>query len=236
MRPGIIAGLFQPNAEVILQPITTQHPLSLGLNISALYLGWQDPHSELWLPIGKMTWNHDRSEYYFAYTYGMKQSIEVSLVQKGELYGELDRLYHQQISKGVNLYFKPRMPLSRPDDAKEELAYFGLSTESVNPILYISRSGGRRVGDSYDVFPEVKQDIDGKYHFHFIPLDLAGNPDRHEYINRLGIGTKLNCVDGYLYDRHRVQIAQAPGYISDLCKSHPDSMKIEVAKMALLVY
>jgi hypothetical protein len=210
----------------------SNHLLAGGLEITALFLGWQDPQSELWLPVGKMTWDTNRRQYYFAYTHGMKQAVDISPIQKNLLWGEPERLEQVQISKGVNLKFKPRMPLARLDETKRELDYYGLSTDAIDPILFVSRSGGRRHSDSYDVFPEIQPDLDGKYHFYFIPLKIAtGDRHQHEYINRLAIGTELECSGAYLSDLHGMKIGKLPGYIANLASSHPHDLRVEVAKI-----
>jgi hypothetical protein len=58
-----------------------QEELQTG-QIKGLFLGWQDPHSHLWLLIGEMTWNLAKTEYYFAHTEGMRQAIQISPIQK----------------------------------------------------------------------------------------------------------------------------------------------------------
>ena len=63
---------------------TSQHPsLSQGREITGLFLGWQDYQSDLWLPVAKMTWAPDLSQYCFRYTKGMERAIEISPIDPG---------------------------------------------------------------------------------------------------------------------------------------------------------
>ena len=56
--------------------------LSLGREITGLFLGWQDYQSDLWLPVAKMTWESDLSRYCLRYTKGMEKAIAISPIEK----------------------------------------------------------------------------------------------------------------------------------------------------------
>ncbi len=60
-----------------------------------------------------------------------------------------------------------------------------------DPITYASRSGGYSNTDGYDLFPEVTTDVNGDYHFYFLPQHLVKlQASTHEYIDRLPIEMK----------------------------------------------
>jgi hypothetical protein len=109
--------------------------LNYGQAVTALFLGWQDPNSEQWLPIGKMTWSKDRQRYYFVYTQGMKESVAISDIQEMLLWGESERLDRVRESQGIDIDFRSRIP-SRPDDARTESQDLGLTSNPFDPILY----------------------------------------------------------------------------------------------------
>jgi hypothetical protein len=144
---------------------TSEYPSLLqGREITGLFLGWQDYQSDLWLPVAKMTWAPDLSQYCFRYTKGMERVIEISPIEKSSFIRHPDRLYKSHVTENESLKFKSRMPLSRTRSVPKQQQWLGLPEDPIDPIAYVSRSGGRRINDSYDVFPEVKPDSQGHYH------------------------------------------------------------------------
>ncbi len=205
--------------------------LSQGLEITALFLGWQDYQSDLWLPVANMTWKDDFSQYCFRYTKGMARAIEVSPIQKSSFITHPDRLYRSQITQNESLKFKSRMPLSRTRYVSKQQQWLGLPEDPIDPIAYVSRSGGRRYQDSYDVFPEIKPDSQGNYHFHFLPLDVSKlEPDCYEYLLQLAPGDRLEITDNRLNDG-RFQLGRLPGYLQDKARNCPAAIQIEVARV-----
>jgi hypothetical protein len=119
-----------------------------GREITGLFLGWQDYQSDLWLPVAKMTWAPDLSRYCFRYTKGMERVIEISPIEKSSFILHPDRLYRSHVTKNESLDFKSRMPLSRTKYIPEQQEWLGLPPDPIDPIAYVSRSGGRRINDS----------------------------------------------------------------------------------------
>jgi hypothetical protein len=211
--------------------IVTHASLSLGREITALFLGWQDYQSDLWLPVAKMTWAPDLSKYCLRYTRGMERAIAISEIEKSSFKHHPDRLYKSHITEGESLYFKSRMPLWRTTGVPECQKWLGLPPDPIDPIAYVSRTGGKRINDSYDVFPEVKPDDDGNYHFHFFPLDVSKmDDDRYASLLRLLPGDRLEIIDRVLVDKIS-KIGRLPGYLRDIAHSDPKAIQIEVAKI-----
>jgi hypothetical protein len=202
-----------------------QEKLQMG-QIKGLFLGWQDPHSHLWLPIGKMTWNLAKTEYYFAHTEGMRQAIEISPIQKMILGGN-DKLFEIERSKSMSYWFKSRMLIDRPTETRQHSEYLGLSTSTLDLTAFVSRTGGLKNGDSYDVFPDIYSDHDGHYRFYFIPWKLYT-----DLVDSLELNSLLECHSGQIYFND-YPIGQLPGYINDLLVNHPNEVEISVAKVNL---
>lgn len=194
------------------------------LQIRGIFLGWQDPNSSLWLPIGKMTWNPTKTEYYFAHTKGMEQAIQISSIQKIIL-GNTEKLFEIEKSNSISYWFKSRMPIDRPSETKQYAEYLGLSTSTLDPTTFISRTGGLKNGDSYDTFPDVYSDNNGVYRFYFVPWNLHA-----DLVNNLVVGLLLEYHDGQIYSNGYL-IGQLPGYINDLLADNPNKIEISVAKI-----
>jgi hypothetical protein len=111
-----------------------------------------------------------------------------------------------RITQEIPSVFAQRMPIARPEDAVKELQFFDLPTRPVDPIAYVSRSGGYSVTDGYDLFPEVTADANGDYHFYFFSRNLPELGDSiHEYIDNLSAGTILEFDrTGYLAHHNTV--------------------------------
>ena len=202
-----------------------------GLEIVGLFLGWQDSTSSLWLPVAKMTWASDLSQYCLRYTKGMEQAIEISPIEKSSFIHHPDRLYQSHLSENESLKFKSRMPLSRIRDVSLQQEWLGLPPNPIDPIAYVSRSGGIRYQDSYDVFPEVKSDSVGNYHFHFSPLGIDKlEPCAYQHLLQLTPGSYLNFTNGQLHSK-QFNLGKLPGYLAQMVQDFPNAVQIEVAKV-----
>jgi hypothetical protein len=205
--------------------------LSRGRKITALYLGWQHPQSDLWLPVAKMTWAPDLSEYCFRYTQGMQKAIEISPIEKSAFIHQPQHLYQSHITQEESLKFKSRMPLSRTRDVPKQQEWLGLPPEPIDPISYVSRSGGYRHHDSYDVFPEVNIGDDGCYHFFFLPLDpWKTEPDIYQHLLEYESGCPLQ-IDGNAVKNGSIIFGKLPGYLAAIAKSRPDAISLDVAQI-----
>jgi hypothetical protein len=215
-------------------PILNLHPssLSLGREISGLFLGWQDPSSSLWLPVAKMTWAPDMSRYCFRYTRGMEQAIEISPIEKSSFVTHPDRLYRSHFTENESLKFKSRMPLSRTRYVPQQQEWLGLPKDPIDPIAYVSRSGGHRYQDNYDVFPEIEPDSQGNYHFHFLPLDVSKlEPNSYEYLLQLTPGHQLDITNDTRLSDRQFQLGRLPGYLREMARACPPAIQIEVARI-----
>ena len=197
--------------------------------ITGLFMGWTDPVSKAWYPIQKMSKNADG--YHTCYVNGVFDAIDASpnmqlLFKKG-----LIKPNGVKISKEIPAIFAQRMPIARPEDAVKELQLLDLPKHPVDPIAYVSRSGGYSVTDGYDLFPEVTGDTNGNCHFYFLSRNLPNlGASIHEYIDNLSVGTTLEFDrTGYLIHHSNV-LGKLPGYLVDIV-GHNHSVQVEVTKI-----
>ncbi len=134
-----------------------------------LFLAWHgEDENRLWFPIGRLDADTQESKYRFRYTFGAKQAQKHAgfpmLLEFPELHGdywssELFPLFQNRI-----------MPPSRPDFHKY-LEVLDLD-ENADPVEILTVNGGRRLTDTYEVFPKLLKRADGSFVSRFF---LHGN-------------------------------------------------------------
>jgi hypothetical protein len=197
--------------------------------ITGLFMGWTDPISKQWFPVKKMS--KSITGYRTYYVNGVFNVIDASpnmrlLFEKG-----LIKPAEVKTTQEIPSIFAQRMPIARPEDAVKELKFFDLPIYPIDPITYVSRSGGYSVTDGYDLFPEITANANGDYHFYFLSRNLSDcGTSIHEYIDSLSVGTILEFDrTGYLAHRSTI-LGKLPGYLVDaIGYGHP--IEIEVAKI-----
>lgn len=196
--------------------------------ITSLYMGWTDPFTKKWFPITKMTWGNEK--YYTVYLQGILSAMEISPSYRAEVKTGLIKLDKIRISEGINVDFRPRMPVNRPYTDVAKLERLGLSTDLnlFDPFEYIARSGGKTIGDSADIFPQVTPDDNGIYNFYFCIRAIKKIDSNHLHLN-----PELVIEDGLIYHLS-VLLDKAPGYIKDIAAHHPDAINLTVAKISYL--
>ena len=154
-----------------------------------LFLAWRDNQpSHQWFPVGRLDADIDHSRFCFRYTGGAKRAQRESGFPPLMEFPDLERAY---TSTELFPLFRNRvMNRSRPDLA-EYLQTLDLST-AADPIEILAVSGGRRVTDSYEVFPKIEKSPDGSFACRFF---LHGwrhvNPEAQHRIERLTPGEPL---------------------------------------------
>ena len=125
-----------------------------------LFLAWQDKRvSRQWYPIGRLDADVAGEQYRFRYTGGAKRAEREVSFSPLIAFPYLDKDY---ISSKLFSSFSNRvMRPSRPD-FKDYLKSLALAEES-DPIDMMAVSGGRRVTDSYEVFPQIVKKLNGDF-------------------------------------------------------------------------
>ena len=125
-----------------------------------LFLAWQDKGaSRQWFPIGRLDADVEDEKYRFRYTGGAKRAEkEVGF----PLLIDFPWLEKKYMSSTLFSIFSNRVMGSRRPDFKKYLKSMALSEDS-SPMDMMAVSGGRRVTDSYEVFPQIVKQDDGGF-------------------------------------------------------------------------
>lgn len=140
--------------------------------ITALYLGCKTNNTTgspppIWLPIYRFSWD-DNGYFYYSYTKGFQDHYSRFI---GHIINP-DCGFHQTwITKRLDTRISTRIP--RRADSLSNYNLLGIAGLKGDYIAYLARSGGRRVGDNYDIFPEVQRDEEGYYNFYFSVAGLG---------------------------------------------------------------
>ena len=125
-----------------------------------LFLAWQDRDaSREWFPVGRLDADVENKRYRFRYIGGAIRAKETAGFPLIISFPRINGDY-----KSTTLFptFSNRvMRPSRPD-FKDYLKLLAL-TEDSDPIDMMAVSGGRRVTDSYEVFPQIVKQPDGDF-------------------------------------------------------------------------
>jgi HIRAN domain len=127
-----------------------------------LFLAWQDPKNRSWFPIGRLTF--EAGKFTFVYTQGARNAAQTSAFQPLYSFPDFDKGY--QSEELFPLFANRVMRPSRPD-YKDYLEYLNIPQHSDDPMAILSRSGGKKATDHFEVFPCPEPDENGLYHIHF---------------------------------------------------------------------
>lgn len=213
--------------------------------ISALYMGQTDLSTGLWFPIKKMTWERADGEYVncvTAYTNGAKILRDMHPNNPHLVgFGSLERLRRDKDISRCS--FANRMPLSR-SPLPEKLEVLGLDSsnpDNVDPVEYVARSGGYRLGDSNDLFPEILLDKNGIYNFYFLPhssYEFVNLKDEIYALDYPKIGEKLTPLvnkEKMVLQYKNYIVGSTPGYITQMIAKYGDQLKISIDKVNFIV-
>lgn len=155
--------------------------------MKTLFLAWQDSISHAWFPVGRLT--YENNCYEFVYIKG----AEIARDRCGfSGIWSLDELNAVYCSRELLPVFSHRlMPRSRPD-YPDFLRWQNLSQNEDNPLILLSRSGGKKVTDNYEVFPYPERDNFGFYHLYFFLRGLRYlPPENNDRIKKLEVEESL---------------------------------------------
>jgi hypothetical protein len=130
--------------------------------MKTLFLAWQDPNSRFWFPIGRLTF--EAGQFSFVYIKGAKSAKETSQFQPLTSFPDFDKLY--QADHLFPLFANRVMRPSRPD-YQNYLECLNIPQHTDDPMVILSRSGGKKATDHFEVFPCPEPDEHGLYHIHF---------------------------------------------------------------------
>jgi hypothetical protein len=167
--------------------------------MKTLFLAWQDPNDRSWFPIGRLTFASDM--FTFVYTQGAKIAAQSNAFEPMYSFPDFDRVYQSEAL--FPLFSNRVMRPSRPD-YPQYIEWLNIPQHSDDPITILSRSGGKKATDHFEVFPCPEPDENGHYHIHFFLHGL-----RHRQQAAIERVNTLNAHD-LLYLMHDVQNPHDP--------------------------
>ncbi len=165
------------------------------MSTKTLFLAWQDTQdvgsqsgSRMWFPVGRLDADIEESEYRFRYTKGVEDANCKAGFPPLPEFPDFERTYKS--SELFSLFQNRIISPKRPDFA-DYLHALDLG-EDASPIEILSANGGRRATDTFEVFPKLLKDADGRFVCRFF---LHGWPYASEPVqakmNSLEQGDKL---------------------------------------------
>lgn len=163
-----------------------------------LYVAWQSPTERSWFTVGRLCSRYGR--FRFDYTYG----AEVAGRAGFRPFSAFPDLYVSYESERLFPFFANRL-LSRSRREYHEFVHWVSPHElDDDPVGLLARSGGTRMTDSLELFPEPVRE-NGRYSLHFFAHGLSHMPaaaaSRAERLNE-GEGLLLLKDVQNPYDKH----------------------------------
>jgi hypothetical protein len=158
-----------------------------------LFLAWQDqPASRRWFPIGRLDANIYKHTYRFRYTKGAKEAQKTTNFKPLPDFPQFEKDY-----KASELFpmFKNRVMSAGRPDFQDYLRQLDLDPKNIDPIQILSVSGGRRVTDEFQVFPQLKRGTDGSFSCRFFVHGSSHVSEPAQMrIDSLRMGERLNIA------------------------------------------
>jgi hypothetical protein len=136
----------------------------------ALFLTWQDPLSRRWFPVGKL--RSSNGHYCFEYIQGALTAREHGFEP---IHGFPDLNARYESEELFPLFSNRVLPRSRPE-YKSVLNWLSIGATENDRVAILSRSGGRRATDTFEVFPCPDINSSGEYHILFLIHGLSHMP------------------------------------------------------------
>lgn len=133
-----------------------------------LFIAWQDQDGKdprPWFPIGRLDADVERPLYRFRYTGGAQSAQNQNKVGFSPLL-EFPGLRKAYESDTLFPIFKNRVMSPRRADFPEYLHALDIP-KTATPIDVLAASGGRKMTDSYEVFPKIDKRPDGEFSCRF---------------------------------------------------------------------
>ena len=130
-------------------------------------------------------------EYEFEYIRGAQeaQNSPIPLAIPVPGFPELGKAY-----KATEIFpiFRYRAMNKRRPDRPEYLKIFGLDPDDTDVLAELAISGGHSVADTFEIFPAIETDADGRFETRFIVQGLRpANPETIEHVDSLNPGGRL---------------------------------------------
>ena len=206
-----------------------------------LFLAWQEPQSRHWFPIGQLAF--DGKNYHFTYIQGVKKAQAEPNFRLLHSFPERDRIYTS--SELFPLFSNRLMRRSRPD-YQNYIQWLNIPQDEDDPIAILARSEGRKVTDTFEVFPYPEKSENGIYHLHFFVHGLRYMPPTSiEKVKQLKTEERLyltldiqNPYDStalLLRTEERHNLGYCPRYLAadiwEILLHNPESVDVHIEKI-----
>jgi hypothetical protein len=194
--------------------------------MKTLFLAWQDPSTRAWFPIGKLT--HDGRLYHFVYLQGAIDASKKANFQPIISFPKFDQYYG---SLELFPLFNNRLLRSSRPDYPAFIQWLNLPQDALDPIAILSRTGGRRETDTFEVFPSPEPDENGDYRIHFFAHGLRHLPPEAQqnlYQLRSGQALKLMHDAQSEYDSRALLLRTESLHLAGYCPRYlvPDFFEL----------
>jgi HIRAN domain len=209
--------------------------------MKTLFLSWRDPITDAWFPIGKLT--HDGRLYHFVYIQGAIEAHQKADFQPIISFPDFYLTYG---SPELFPLFNNRLLRSSRPDYPDFIQWLNLPKDKNDPIAILSRSGGKRETDTFEVFPSPELSYDGNYHIHFFVHGQRHLPiETQQHLYQLRPGQPLSLLHDAQnpYDSRALLIrtddlhlvGYCPRYLTqdffELVINNPDQVKTTIERI-----
>lgn len=160
--------------------------------MTTLYLAWQHPPTRRWFPVGRLVRDRPPDAFEFVYVQGAKEAENIAGFRPIPEFPSLSRRY-----RASELFptFRNRVMNTNRIDRGRYLSHLGLHAGRCDELAELSVSGGRSHSDSFETFPPIEPDAQGKLRARLMLLGLRHtNPHAIEAIERLRAGDDLRVA------------------------------------------
>ena len=160
--------------------------------MTTLYLAWQHPPTRRWFPVGRLVHHQSPDVFEFAYVQGAKEAEHLPGFTPVPEFPQLDQRY-----RASELFptFRNRVMNARRTDRGLYLNHLGLHEERCDELTELSVSGGQSHSDSFETFPAIEPDAEGRFRTRLMLHGLRHtNPHSIGAIETLGAGDELRVA------------------------------------------
>ena len=209
------------------------------VKIKFLYVAWEDPHSRVWFPVGKLS--VEGKIYRFVYTKGATRS-KIFIP-----FGSMRDLHEVYKSPDLFPLFSNRLISKKRQEYQDFLRWLDLREDEADPLVILARTEGVRETDSLTVFPCPEPDPEGKYVVHFFSHGVRHLLDEARVrIAKLYAGERLYlmpdpqnpfdaCAIALRTDDPASIVGYCPRYISRdflaVLANNPDAVQVQVKRV-----
>lgn len=161
--------------------------------MTTLYVAWQHPASRRWFPVGRLVRHKESAgEFEFTYVHGAKDAEQLAGFRRIPEFPNLEQRYH---ASELFPTFRNRIMNTSRIDRPEYLHQLGLDQGECDELAELSVSGGQSHTDSFEIFPGIEPDTDGRFRTQLTVHGLRHtNSDAMVAVQKLQTGDRLQVA------------------------------------------